>query len=146
MHLHQPEYQVQYAKELGMHFQQWRSFVTETKTCTLSLAGIFELGLDVLHPSWWCFAKVFRLRTAQWSLMVVLHRPGYGDSSGQVIALRQLLSAKEIYIPTEKHLATDILVMDGSTCCKVMNSFDHKGVKVFSYWEFLALSGTFTWC
>jgi len=78
--------------------------------------------------------------------MTEIHRSGYGVSSGLVIVLMQLLSAKEIHIPTEKHLDVGILVKAGSTHCKVMNSFDHKGVKGFSYREFLTLSGTFTWC
>jgi len=30
----------------------------------LFLAGVFTLGLNILHPSGWCFAKVFGLRTA----------------------------------------------------------------------------------
>lgn len=49
-------------------------------------------------------------------------------------------------MPTEKHLAMGIVVKAGSMCCKVMNSFDHEGVKRFCYWEFLTFSGTFTWC
>lgn len=49
----------------GRHFLEGinRQF-SGTKTCFLSLAGVFKLGLDVLHPPGWCFAKVFGLGTA----------------------------------------------------------------------------------
>lgn len=91
------------AEELGMNFQQWMWFTTEHRK-------LFSL-LVSLTCNWMSSWMVFGLSTAEWDLIVVW--PACGVSSGPVITLMLLLSAKKIDVLTEKQLAMEILFQGG---------------------------------